>query len=96
MSDPVLVRSPRVAARDVGGEMVLLSADDSSMFVLNEVGTAIWKAADGRTTLESIVDAICRDFDVDAATARADLHAFVNALADAGIVRTSAAEDVQP
>jgi hypothetical protein len=82
-------RGERLAARKVGDEMVLLSADDSSLFVLNEVATVIWEAADGRTSIEAIADAMCRDYDVDRETARCDVEEFVKALADAGVVSTS-------
>jgi hypothetical protein len=78
-------RAERLAARKVGGEMVILSADDSSLFVLNEVGTAIWDSADGPTSLESIVDNVCREFDVDRETALQDVSEFVDALATAGV-----------
>ena len=37
-----------VAARAVGGEMMIMSAKDSTLFTLNEVAMAIWEAADGR------------------------------------------------
>jgi hypothetical protein len=53
-----VVRGQRLAARKVAGEMVILSADDSSLFVLNEVGTAIWEAADGRTSVEEIAGTV--------------------------------------
>jgi hypothetical protein len=82
-------RGERLAARRVGGEMVILAADDSSLFVLNEVGTLIWEAADGRTTIDGIADAVCREYDVDAETARRDVEEYVSALAGAGIVSTS-------
>jgi hypothetical protein len=82
-------RGDRLAARQVGGEMVILSADDSSLFVLNEVGTLIWEAADGRTTLEGIAGGVCREFDVDAETAQRDVAEFVRALAAAGVVSMS-------
>ena len=52
MSDLFVARGDRLAARKVAGEMVILSADDSSLFVLNAVGTAIWEAADGGTPLD--------------------------------------------
>ena len=71
--------------------MVILSADDSSLFVLNEVGTAIWEAADGQTTLEAIAAGVCREFDVDLDTALRDVTEFVTALAAAGIVSVSEA-----
>ena len=47
-------RAERLAARRVAGEMVILSADDSSLYVLNELGTILWEAADGRTPLREI------------------------------------------
>ena len=38
MSDLFVARGERLAARKVAGEMVILSADDSSLFVLNARG----------------------------------------------------------
>jgi hypothetical protein len=84
MTDAVLVRSERLAAREIGGEMVLLMADDSALLVLNELGTAVWQAADGQTPLAAIARAICRDYDVDYDTALRDVREFADALAAAG------------
>jgi hypothetical protein len=84
-----VVRGERLAARRVAGEMVILSADDSSLFVLNEVGTAIWEAADGRTSTHAIADGLSREYDVDPVTARQDVEEFVRALAAAGVVSIS-------
>ena len=89
MSALFVRRGERLAARKVGGEMVILSADDSSLFVLNEVGTVIGEAADGRTSIDGLADAVCREFEVDLATARRDVEEYVSALAGAGIVSTS-------
>jgi hypothetical protein len=86
---PFVRRGDRLAARRVGDEMVLLSADDSSLFVLNDVGTVIWEAADGRTSVEAIAALMCREYDVDLETARRDVEEFVAALAGAGVVCTS-------
>lgn len=84
-----VVRGAKVAARKVGGEMVILSAEDSSLFVLNEVGTTIWEAADGRTSIQTIADAMCLEYDVDSDTALRDVEEFVQALAEAGVLSTS-------
>ena len=81
-----VVRGDKLAARKVGGEMVILSAEDSSMFLLNEVGTAIWEAADGRRSIQAIADVLCAEYDVDKATALADVTEFVESLAAAGIL----------
>lgn len=81
-----VVRGDKLAARKVGGEMVILSAEDSSLFLLNDVGTAIWEAADGRRSVQAIAEALCAEYDVDAAKALADVTEFIEALAAAGIV----------
>ena len=82
----VVVPGDKLAARKVGGEMVILSAEDSSLFLLNEVGTAIWEAADGRRSIQAIADALCAEYDVDRATALADVTEFVESLTAAGIL----------
>jgi hypothetical protein len=91
MNDMFVARSDRVAARKVAGEMVILSADDSSLYVLNGVGTAVWEAADGCTPLSAVVDnIICREYDIDRETAWHDVQEFVEALVSYGMLRTSA------
>ena len=90
MSDVFVSRAERLAARRVAGEMVILSADDSSLYVLNELGTILWEAADGRTPLREIVDRhVCAEFDVDLDTGLRDAQAFVDRLASHGIVQVS-------
>ena len=90
MSAVYIARSPRLAARKVDGEMIILSADDSSLYVLNEVGTAIWEAADGKTTLASIVHGvICGRYDVDSETGLNDAREFVERLVRQRILEVS-------
>lgn len=70
--------------------MMIMSAADSTFFTLNEVATAIWQAADGRTALTDIVIRnICEAFDVDPAQAEADAEQFVTDLAAHGILVVS-------
>jgi hypothetical protein len=96
MIDVFVARSQRLAARKVAGEMVILLADDSSLFVLNAVGTAIWEAADGGTPLASIVeDVICHQYEIDRETALRDTLEFVSALEAHGLLRTSDAALVE-
>jgi hypothetical protein len=89
MSDRYIGHAPKLAARRVAGEMVILNADDSSLYVLNELGTAIWDAADGQTSLQTIVDSICREYDVDRAIAEQDVDGFVTDLVQHGVLQTS-------
>jgi hypothetical protein len=90
LSPIYIARSTAVAARSLDGEMMIMSAKDSTLFSLNPVGAAIWQAADGKMTLEEIVEQkICSEFDVDRADAMKDAESFVNGLADHGILAVS-------
>lgn len=85
-----VARSKMVAARMLGDEMVIMSAKDSTLFTLNPVATAIWNAADGKSTLEEIVaQRVCGEFEVGCDEAMADAQVFVAELAEHGILLTS-------
>jgi hypothetical protein len=90
MKEKYLARSKEVASRIVGGEMAIMSAVDSTLFVLNEVATEIWLAADGQTSLSEIVkQKVCEEFDVNPEVAYRDAEEFITVLAAHGILKTS-------
>jgi hypothetical protein len=90
MTDLYIARGPRLAARVLASETVILKADDSGLYVLNEVATLLWGAADGTTPLATIVErVICPRFDVDEASALEDATEFVRALGDHHILNVS-------
>ncbi len=90
MSEKYIARSTAIAARMLGGEMMVMSAADSTFFTLNEVASAIWQAADGRTPLSEIVEGkICQEFDVDREQAQRGADRFVNELSQYGILLVS-------
>jgi hypothetical protein len=83
-------RSSAVAARELAGEMMIMSATDSTLFSLNETATLIWNAADGTTSLRDIVEnKICAEFDIEPETAYRDAEALVTNLASLGILNLS-------
>jgi Coenzyme PQQ synthesis protein D (PqqD) len=97
MNDKYIVRSTAVAARELGGEMIIMSAVDSTLFSLNETATAIWRAADGRTRLSEIVDHhICHEFEVEPEQAYRDAVELVEQLARLGILQISDKPASQP
>jgi len=89
--DPIYIaRSSAIAARALAGEMMVMNSADSTFFTLNEVATAIFEAADGRTPLEEIVRRrVCENFDVEFEQAQADARQFVTELSSHGILRVS-------
>jgi hypothetical protein len=90
MTETYIARSSAIAARMLGGEMMIMSAQDSTFFTLNEVATVIWQAADGRTPLSAIVESrVCPEFEVEPDEARRDAEQFVTELAQQGILLVS-------
>ena len=90
MGEKYISRSSALAARMLGGEMMIMSATDSTFFSLNEVATLIWQAADGQTSLSEIVsNHICPEFDVDPDTASRDAEHFVDELSKHEILLVS-------
>ncbi|HXN52574.1 MAG TPA: PqqD family protein [Candidatus Acidoferrum sp.] len=75
------------ASRELGGEMIIMSAVDSTLFTLNDVASLIWKSADGATSLQEIVESkVCAEFDVDPSVAFADAERLVGELAKRGLL----------
>jgi hypothetical protein len=90
MNDCYVARNPIVAARAIGDTVVIMSAD-SELFTLNEVASVIWNAADGFTPLSQIVEkAVCANFDIDLAIAKADAEKLVTDLSRHGVLLVSA------
>jgi len=90
MAERYIARSSAIAARMVGGEMMVMSAADSTFFTLNEVASTIWQAADGRTPLSEIVAGkVCEEFDVDRERAQRGADRFVDELSQHGILLVS-------
>jgi Coenzyme PQQ synthesis protein D (PqqD) len=90
MSEIYVARSSAIASRVLDGEIVIMSATDSTLFSLSEIATIIWQAADGCTPLSEIVrNHICTEFDVTPEDAYRDAESFVEDLASHGILRVS-------
>jgi hypothetical protein len=99
MAETYIARSSAIAARMLGGEMMIMSAVDSTFFTLNEVATVIWQAADGHTPLSEIVEQrICKEFEIEPEVARRDAERFVSRLSEHGILLVSEQpiEDTKP
>lgn len=90
MPEKYIARSAAIAARLLGDEMMVMSTADSTFFTLNEVGSVIWQAADGRTPLSEIVSRkVCQEFDVDQVQAMRGAEHFVDELSQHGILLVS-------
>jgi hypothetical protein len=90
MSRLYLARNPRVAARCLDGEMMIMSGRDSTLFTLNKTATILWQAADGATPLDEIVQhRICPQFEVEPAEALQDAEKLARELAGHEVLHIS-------
>jgi len=90
MTNLYIARNPRAAARNLGGEMMIMSGRDSTLFTLNKTATILWQAADGTTPLNEIVEnRICSEFNVALSEALQDAETLARELAGHEIMRIS-------
>jgi hypothetical protein len=90
MSRLFVARNPRVAARNLDGEMMIMSGRDSTLFTLNKTATILWQSADGKTPLEDIVkQKICGQYEVEPAEALQDAETLARELASHEILLMS-------
>jgi putative ribosome biogenesis GTPase RsgA len=84
MSERV-IRNPRLAWREVDGEMIIISPD-GQVHELNETATLVWKNAAGDKGLEEIAGQIAVEYDVTLEDARADLAELLAVLEEKQLV----------
>ena len=85
-----VARSPRIAARMLGEEMLVMAGQGSTLFTLKPTATILWQAADGITPLDQIVESrICSAFEVQPEEAIRDAEALASDLASHGILQLS-------
>lgn len=82
---------PAVAAREIGGEIVLVpvnknAAEMESIYTLNGVSAAIWKLVDGKRTVGDIKSAILDEYAVSGEQLEVDLEEFFGQLHSIGAV----------
>ena len=77
--------------RQVAGETFLVPLgkavyDSNGLFFLTEVGAFLWDLLEKAESEEELVAAVHAEYDVDEATARADINAFLTKLREMGIL----------
>ena len=75
-----------VLFRNLEGEAVLVGLKTSCYFGLDPVGTRIWELLAQHERLDAVLAGVVEEFEVDAATAEADLLHLVGQLVAQGLV----------
>lgn len=80
-----------VVFRSVAGENMLIPVGETvseynGIFSMTEVGAEIWKAIENGLDEDAIVNRIMQAYEIDKATAEADVKGFIEKLCGFGIV----------
>lgn len=83
------VPAPRVVAERAGEEWFLLDPTTGRTFRLAGVASFAWERLDGSRSLGDLADEVAVAFDVERATAAADLEAFAADMLGAGLLQSA-------
>lgn len=77
--------------REISGETFLVPVgktvyESNGLFLLTGVGAFLWDLLPEAKDTEELVSAVCGEYDIDQATAREDIQAFLKKLATMGIL----------
>jgi len=82
-------KTASIVGRRIEDEVILVPigrnvGDLQNIYTLNEVGSYIWDSIDGGKTLNSIVDQVLQEFEVDRGQAETDVLEFARQLEEVG------------
>lgn len=77
--------------REIAGETILVPVgkavyDSNGLFALNELGSFLWDLLPNAQSEEDLEAAVLEEYEVDEATARADIGEFLEKLRSMGIL----------
>lgn len=72
--------SQDVLITSVNSAVLMLETNTGVYYELDEIGGRIWKLLEEHGTIDAVVDALIREFDVEAAQARIDVVRLVHEL----------------
>lgn len=78
--------SSGVLTQKTAETLVLLDAQGGEYFALDEVGSRIWELCDGTRTVDEIARTVSLEYEVDDATAAADLAELLAQLSEARLI----------
>ena len=83
--DTAVTRNPKLIAADMDGDTVMMSIESGEYFGLGGVGSRVWELLEKPHTVGQLTQAICAQYEVDAATCEADIIRFLDDLLANGL-----------
>lgn len=77
----VFRRNPKLAWREIDGEIMIISPEDNVLHELNETAAEVWRSVDGKRGLREIAESLAETYDAPFETVQADVEELVADLA---------------
>ncbi len=85
-SDSRITLSKNQASCDLTGEMAIVNFDNGVYYGLDHTGARVWNLLRESLTLEELCNALARVYDVERSRLESDIRAFLDVLAEQGLV----------
>ena len=91
MKIPHYAQNPLLAWREIQGEVVIISPEDSVVHELNSTASFIWKQVDSQRSAAEIAARVAEEFDVTYGAALCDTEDLLARFAEKGLLLPAAA-----
>jgi hypothetical protein len=79
-------RDARLPFQEIQGQTVVVVPGRRELHELDETATFLWSVLSHERHVHDLVEALCAEFEVDAAVAEMDVRAFISELEEKGLV----------
>ncbi|NIK66665.1 MULTISPECIES: lasso peptide biosynthesis PqqD family chaperone [unclassified Paenibacillus] len=81
-----IVQAEGFLVSDMGGEKVMMSIQSGKYFNLGRSGGEIWELLAAPTTLDEIVNRLCREYEIEREACMNQVASFLKQLAEQGLI----------
>ncbi len=79
-------KNPALAWREIDGETVIISPNDSVMHELNDTGSFLWKNIDGHRSAADLAELLMANYEVGADVALSDTETLLQEMSSRNLV----------
>lgn len=73
----IIARNPEIITSEIDDEIVMMSIEEGKYFGLNAIGSAIWGLLEQEQSIEAIIAALLKRFDVSEVQCQAESLSFI-------------------
>ncbi len=87
MEQNSVLKNEKVASRIIEGQAFIVTPLNSTLHLLNETGTRIWELIEEKKNIETIIEYVCANYDIDRTAVEKDVGKFIEILGKKGIIK---------